>query len=149
MLQTTPRNTITTSFCLCAVTSALILGYSCEWLRKRMKCVCDDAHSEFAQASLRAKGVEVVEFDFLSPAAVADYCYERGFLQLLWECGGTLAAPAIAGNVIHKLMVFVAPKIVRERFVLFLLDLCKEYKIFSLLSFHTIAVASVISVTSQ
>lgn len=64
------------------------------------------------QATLRSKGVEVVEFDFLSPAAVADYCYERGFLQLLWECGGMLAAPAIAGGVIHKLMVFVAPKIV-------------------------------------
>lgn len=74
-------------------------------------CTQKGARRDF-QASLRAKGVEVVEFDFLSPAAVADYCYERGFLQLLWECGGTLAAPAIAGNVIHKLMVFVAPKII-------------------------------------
>ena len=34
------------------------------------------------QQSLRSKGVEVVEFDFLTPDAVADYCYERGFLQV-------------------------------------------------------------------
>jgi diaminohydroxyphosphoribosylaminopyrimidine deaminase/5-amino-6-(5-phosphoribosylamino)uracil reductase len=34
------------------------------------------------QALLRARGVEVVEFDFLTPENVADYCYERGFLQV-------------------------------------------------------------------
>lgn len=34
------------------------------------------------QAKLRAQGVEVVEFDFLTPDAVADYCYSRGFLQV-------------------------------------------------------------------
>ena len=31
---------------------------------------------------LRARGVEVVEFDFLTPELVADYCYDRGFLQV-------------------------------------------------------------------
>jgi diaminohydroxyphosphoribosylaminopyrimidine deaminase/5-amino-6-(5-phosphoribosylamino)uracil reductase len=39
------------------------------------------ARKHFQQA-LRAKGVEVVDFDFLTPEAVADYCYERGFLQV-------------------------------------------------------------------
>jgi diaminohydroxyphosphoribosylaminopyrimidine deaminase/5-amino-6-(5-phosphoribosylamino)uracil reductase len=34
------------------------------------------------QSLLRSKGVEVVEFDFLTPENVADYCYERGFLQV-------------------------------------------------------------------
>jgi diaminohydroxyphosphoribosylaminopyrimidine deaminase/5-amino-6-(5-phosphoribosylamino)uracil reductase len=34
------------------------------------------------QAQLRDQGVEVVEFDFLTPEAVAAYCYERGFLQV-------------------------------------------------------------------
>jgi len=39
------------------------------------------------QAKLRAKGVEVVEFDFLTPEAVADYCYDRGFLQVrVYKC---------------------------------------------------------------
>lgn len=64
------------------------------------------------QAHLLARGVEVVQFDFLTPEAVAGYCAERGFLQCLWECGGTLAAPAIAGGSIHKCLAFVAPKVV-------------------------------------
>ena len=33
------------------------------------------------QESLGAAGVEVVQFDFLTPEAVAAYCQERGFLQ--------------------------------------------------------------------
>jgi len=69
------------------------------------------ARSDFQQ-ELRDRGIEVVEFDFLSPSHVVDYCYERGFLQLLWECGGTLSAPAIASGVIHKVMAFVSPKII-------------------------------------
>lgn len=64
------------------------------------------------QRALRSRGVEVLEFDFLTPDSVADYCYRRGFLSLLWECGGTLAAPAIAGGAVHKVMAFVAPKII-------------------------------------
>lgn len=69
------------------------------------------ARADFQQ-KLRARGVEVVEFDFLTPDAVAAYCYDRGFLQCLWECGGTLAAPAIAAGVIHKTLAFIAPKLV-------------------------------------
>lgn len=34
------------------------------------------------QQQLRQRGVEVVEFDFLTPERVADYCYDRGFLQV-------------------------------------------------------------------
>mmetsp|Transcript_2218 Transcript_2218/g.7942 ORF Transcript_2218/g.7942 Transcript_2218/m.7942 type:complete len:720 (+) Transcript_2218:195-2354(+) len=64
------------------------------------------------QEILRSKGVEVVEFDFLTPGAVMDYCAQRGFLQCFWECGGNLSAPAILDGVIHKVMGFVAPKIV-------------------------------------
>ncbi len=33
-------------------------------------------------------------------------------MQVLWECGGTLAAPAITGAAIHKAMAFIAPKLV-------------------------------------
>jgi len=36
-------------------------------------------------------------------------------LQVLWECGGTLAAPAISGAVLHKALAFIAPKLVRQR----------------------------------
>ena len=64
------------------------------------------------QRLMRSRGVEVVEFDFLTPEAVARYCAERGWLQCLWECGGVLAAPAVAGGAVHKVMAFVAPKLV-------------------------------------
>ena len=37
----------------------------------------------FEQARLRDRGVEVVEYAFLTPEAVAEYCYERGFLQVI------------------------------------------------------------------
>lgn len=61
---------------------------------------------------LVSRGVEVVEFDFLSPRAVMEHCYLRGYFSVLWECGGTLAAPAIQGSVIHRVLAFIAPKIV-------------------------------------
>lgn len=64
------------------------------------------------QALLASRGVEVVEFDFLTPRAVMDYCYNRGYLSILWECGGMLSAPAIASGVIQKVMAFISPKII-------------------------------------
>lgn len=54
------------------------------------------------QKFLASKGVEVVEFDILNPKDVMKYLYERGYLSILWECGGTLAASAICSGVIHK-----------------------------------------------
>eukprot|EP00252_Welwitschia_mirabilis_P018876 TRINITY_DN4235_c0_g1_i1.p1 TRINITY_DN4235_c0_g1~~TRINITY_DN4235_c0_g1_i1.p1 ORF type:complete len:588 (-),score=105.65 TRINITY_DN4235_c0_g1_i1:216-1979(-) len=64
------------------------------------------------QKKLASRGVEVVEFDILTPKAVMDYCYDRGLLSILWECGGSLSAPAIASGVIHKVVAFIAPKII-------------------------------------
>jgi len=69
------------------------------------------ARPEF-QAQLRELGVEVIEFDDLTPSAVAEYCGKRGYLQLFWECGGGLAAPALNDGVIHHVMAFIAPKII-------------------------------------
>ncbi|KAK6911751.1 Bacterial bifunctional deaminase-reductase, C-terminal [Dillenia turbinata] len=64
------------------------------------------------QKYLASKGVEVVEFDILNPRDVVEYFYDRGYLSILWECGGTLAASAISSGVIHKVYAFVAPKII-------------------------------------
>ncbi|EEE56977.1 hypothetical protein OsJ_06705 [Oryza sativa Japonica Group] len=64
------------------------------------------------QKKLALKGVEVVEFDMLNPRDVMSYCYDRGYLSVLWECGGTLAASAISASVIHKVYAFLAPKII-------------------------------------
>ncbi|XP_031375769.1 riboflavin biosynthesis protein PYRR, chloroplastic-like isoform X2 [Punica granatum] len=67
------------------------------------------------QKYLASKGVEVVEFDMLNPRDVMEYFYDRGYLSILWECGGTLAASAISLGVIHKVFAFVAPKIIGGR----------------------------------
>jgi diaminohydroxyphosphoribosylaminopyrimidine deaminase/5-amino-6-(5-phosphoribosylamino)uracil reductase len=61
---------------------------------------------------LIAKGVEVVELSPLTPTNVMAYLYDRSFLSVLWECGGTLAARAIAEGAVQKIMAFIAPKIV-------------------------------------
>jgi diaminohydroxyphosphoribosylaminopyrimidine deaminase/5-amino-6-(5-phosphoribosylamino)uracil reductase len=62
--------------------------------------------------NLEAKGVEVVALASLNPAAVMADLYERGHLATLWECGGQLAAAAIAQNCVQKVWAFVAPKII-------------------------------------
>lgn len=59
------------------------------------------------QKVLASKGVEVVEFDMLNPRDVMEYFYDRGYLSILWECGGSLAAPAISASVIHKVNTFL------------------------------------------
>ncbi|XP_043688654.1 riboflavin biosynthesis protein PYRR, chloroplastic isoform X2 [Telopea speciosissima] len=64
------------------------------------------------QKLLASKGVEVVEFDIVNPRDLMEYCYDRGYLSILWECGGALSAPAISSGVIHKVYAFVAPKII-------------------------------------
>jgi diaminohydroxyphosphoribosylaminopyrimidine deaminase/5-amino-6-(5-phosphoribosylamino)uracil reductase len=68
--------------------------------------------SQAFQKMLRDKGVEVVEFSSLTPEAVMSHLYERGFCSVLWECGGILAASAIAQGSVQKIMAFIAPKII-------------------------------------
>lgn len=63
-------------------------------------------------ARLRDRGVQVLELDILTPTLVMQHLYDRGSLSVLWECGGTLAASAIAEGVIQKVLAFIAPKIV-------------------------------------
>lgn len=64
------------------------------------------------QRMLENKGVEVVEFPSLTPDYVMAHLYDRGFCSVLWECGGTLAASAIAENAVQKILAFIAPKII-------------------------------------
>ncbi|XP_008443687.2 riboflavin biosynthesis protein PYRR, chloroplastic-like [Cucumis melo] len=67
------------------------------------------------QKLLASKGVEVVEFNNLNPRDVIEYFHDRGYLSVLWECGGTLAASTIASGIVHKVFAFVAPKIIGGR----------------------------------
>ena len=64
------------------------------------------------QTSLRDQGVEVIEVETLTPALVMANLHERGFLSVLWECGGKLAAQAIADGSIQKVLAFIAPKLI-------------------------------------
>lgn len=71
----------------------------------------EGADLEFQQLLLK-KGVEVVELSSLTPTKAMMYLYDRGFLSVLWECGGTLAARAIAEGAVQKILAFIAPKII-------------------------------------
>lgn len=71
----------------------------------------EGANPKFQQR-LRERGVEVEELVELTPATAMERLYDRGFLSVLWECGGTLAARAIAEGVVQKAIVFIAPKII-------------------------------------
>ena len=64
------------------------------------------------QKALRQQGVEVIESTSLTPAVVMAYLYDRGCLSVLWECGGMLAARAIADSAVQKVLAFIAPKII-------------------------------------
>lgn len=64
------------------------------------------------QKFLREQGVEVIEIETLTPAVVMANLYERGFLSVLWECGGKLSAQAIADGSIQKVFTFIAPKFI-------------------------------------
>ncbi|MFP4410337.1 bifunctional diaminohydroxyphosphoribosylaminopyrimidine deaminase/5-amino-6-(5-phosphoribosylamino)uracil reductase RibD [Coleofasciculus sp.] len=64
------------------------------------------------QHQLVNKGVEVIEMTPLTPAKAMAYLYDRQLSTVLWECGGTLAARAIADGTVQKVLAFIAPKIV-------------------------------------
>ena len=64
------------------------------------------------QTRLTAKGVEIITVATLTPKIVTEHLYRQGISQVLWECGGTLAAKAIADGTIQKVMAFIAPKII-------------------------------------
>ncbi|ABW28838.1 bifunctional diaminohydroxyphosphoribosylaminopyrimidine deaminase/5-amino-6-(5-phosphoribosylamino)uracil reductase RibD [Acaryochloris marina] len=64
------------------------------------------------QAYLEQQGVEVVNLDELTPATVMAYLGKKELLSVLWECGGTLSARAIADGSVQKVLAFIAPKIV-------------------------------------
>ncbi|MDZ8089040.1 MAG: bifunctional diaminohydroxyphosphoribosylaminopyrimidine deaminase/5-amino-6-(5-phosphoribosylamino)uracil reductase RibD [Nostoc sp. DedQUE12b] len=69
------------------------------------------ANPDFQELLLK-QGVEVVELASLTPDKAMAYLYERGFCSVLWECGGTLAASAIAQGAVQKVLAFIAPKII-------------------------------------
>lgn len=70
-----------------------------------------NANPDLAEQLIQ-KGVEVLQFDQLSPSLAMKTLYDRGCSSVLWECGGTLSAAAIAEQSVQKVMAFIAPKII-------------------------------------
>ena len=64
------------------------------------------------QQKLSDRGVEVISVTELTPKIVMEHLYKKELSKVLWECGGTLAAKAIADGTIQKVMAFIAPKII-------------------------------------
>ena len=64
------------------------------------------------QQQLLKKGVEVVELTPLTPMQVMKHLYKQELSSVLWECGGILAAQAIAAGAVQKVIAFIAPKII-------------------------------------
>jgi diaminohydroxyphosphoribosylaminopyrimidine deaminase/5-amino-6-(5-phosphoribosylamino)uracil reductase len=64
------------------------------------------------QKRLTDQGVEIVTLAALTPIEVMKNLYDRGLNTVLWECGGTLAAQAIAQGCVQKVWAFIAPKII-------------------------------------
>ena len=64
------------------------------------------------QQKLSDRGVEVITVTELTPKIVMEHLYQKELSKILWECGGTLAAKAIADGTIQKVMAFIAPKII-------------------------------------
>jgi diaminohydroxyphosphoribosylaminopyrimidine deaminase / 5-amino-6-(5-phosphoribosylamino)uracil reductase len=62
--------------------------------------------------AIEAQGVEILSLETLTPDAVMADLYDRGLSQVLWECGGTLAAAAIQDQAVQKIYAFIAPKII-------------------------------------
>lgn len=64
------------------------------------------------QTALQQQGVEIISVSTLTPAVVMKQLYERDVMSVLWECGGTLAAKAIADGAVQKVWAFIAPKLI-------------------------------------
>ncbi|MGF1490705.1 MAG: bifunctional diaminohydroxyphosphoribosylaminopyrimidine deaminase/5-amino-6-(5-phosphoribosylamino)uracil reductase RibD [Prochloraceae cyanobacterium] len=64
------------------------------------------------KSAISDRGVEIIALDSLSPKQVMEHLYDRGLSSVLWECGGVLAANAIADRTVQKLYAFIAPKII-------------------------------------
>ncbi|PZU99236.1 MAG: bifunctional diaminohydroxyphosphoribosylaminopyrimidine deaminase/5-amino-6-(5-phosphoribosylamino)uracil reductase RibD [Pseudanabaena sp.] len=78
---------------------------------KTLVITLPDVNLELKQ-KLRDRQVEILELEDISPLAVMRELGGRGCNQVLWECGGRLAAAAIKEKMVQKVYAFIAPKII-------------------------------------
>jgi diaminohydroxyphosphoribosylaminopyrimidine deaminase/5-amino-6-(5-phosphoribosylamino)uracil reductase len=80
--------------------------------RQRTLVVTQTDRNRQVEEHLSDRGVEVLVLPELSPQHVMTELGRRGCNAVLWECGGVLAASAIAAGSIQKVYAFIAPKII-------------------------------------
>ncbi len=69
-------------------------------------------HDPRVREALAAQQVRVVVLPQVNPLELATFLYGAGYLTVMWECGGTLAAAAIETGAIQKVQAFIAPQLV-------------------------------------
>lgn len=74
--------------------------------------VTETGADEAMRGYLDALGVEVLVLPRLTPGEVMAELYRRDCLQVLWECGGALAAPVVADDCAQEIWAFIAPKLI-------------------------------------
>ncbi len=79
---------------------------------QRTLVITQDDRNRNVADKLRDRGVEVLVLTELSPDRVMAELGDRGCNAVLWECGGVLAASAIAAGTIQKVYAFIAPKLI-------------------------------------
>ncbi|KAJ8904993.1 hypothetical protein NDN08_001505 [Rhodosorus marinus] len=57
-------------------------------------------------------GVEVMLREEICPRFVMEHLYGEGAMNVLWECGGKLAAEAMRNGCIQNVIAFLAPKLI-------------------------------------
>lgn len=72
----------------------------------------EDTKDTAQRQKMFSKEINIITVTALTPKVVMDHLYQQGISKVLWECGGTLAAKAIADGTIQKVMAFIAPKII-------------------------------------
>jgi diaminohydroxyphosphoribosylaminopyrimidine deaminase/5-amino-6-(5-phosphoribosylamino)uracil reductase len=79
---------------------------------QRTLVITQTDHNQNVANQLLDRGVEVLAISQLSPDQVLAELGDRDCNAVLWECGGVLAASAIAAGAVQKIYAFIAPKLI-------------------------------------
>ena len=82
------------------------------WNNRQAKTLIFTENDTAQQTKLHTEQTDIITVAALTPKVVMEHLYQRGMSKVLWECGGTLAAKAIADGTVQKVMAFIAPKII-------------------------------------
>jgi len=80
--------------------------------RQAKTLIFTENHDAAQQEKLHTEQTNIIAVAALTPKIVMEHLYQRNISKVLWECGGTLAAKAIADGTVQKVMAFIAPKII-------------------------------------